>query len=309
MMHRPNASERMQPEGSRVLSHEILREIGRVFARMSSMLDWLKGDPWTRAYRRLREPKTEGELTLNEGAIERALRASPIPVETFRIDVAAYQDFRKRVDYETHYADYYPENIWEKSLEHFVTSTLLDLQPKDVYIDIASQNGVAAGICERLCDVIAYQQDIDFPLGVHGRQIGGDAAAIPLGDGIADAMALHCSFEHFEGDSDSGFIAEAGRLLKPGARCVIAPLYLCHVYACLTDPMLSADARVEFEPDMRIHAMRTWHNRHGRFYDVPHLLKRVWEKRGPLSMKVLLVENWGDVHPSCYLRYVLLLEK
>jgi len=276
---------------------------------MSSMLDWLRGDPWSRAYQRLREPKTEGELTLNERAIESALRASPIPIETYRIDVEAYREFRKRADYETHHPDYYPENIWEKSLEHFVTSMLLELQREDIYIDIASQNGVAAAINERLFGVIAYQQDLDFPLGIHGRHIGGDAAAIPLEDGIADAMALHCSYEHFEGDSDSGFIAEVGRLLKPGARCVVAPLYLCHVYSCLTDPMLSADARVEFEPDMRLHASRTWHNRHGRFYDVPHLVERVWNKRGALSMKVLLVENWAEVHSSCYLRYILVIEK
>jgi hypothetical protein len=66
---------------------------------------------------------------------------------------------------------------------------------------------------------------------------------------------------------------------------------------------------VAFEPDIRVHAMRQWHNRHGRFYDVPHLVERVWENRGPLEIKVYVVENYRDADPSCYLRYALFARK
>jgi hypothetical protein len=38
--------------------------------------------------------------------------------------------------------------------------------------------------------------------------VGSDAAAMPLEDAFADRMALHCSFEHFEG-RDNRFVAEA----------------------------------------------------------------------------------------------------
>jgi SAM-dependent methyltransferase len=269
----------------------------------------LLGDPWTRAYRRLREPKTLEELTLDEPAILAALEASPIPVERLRLDPEEYRAWRRRADYETHHPDYYRENIIEKSLEHFIASKLLELKPGEVYIDMASQNGVAAEIVGRLFGVEAYEQDLDFEPGLQGRRIGSDAGAMPLPDSFADALALHCSFEHFEGDADMRFIREAGRVLKPGGRLASAPLYLCHEYACIANPLLAVPGGVRFEPDIRVHAMRSWQNRHGRFYDVPRLIERVWDNRGPLEMTVFIVENFREIDSSCYLRHILFAKK
>lgn len=275
---------------------------------LSAAKNLLLGDEWTRAYRRLREPKTTAELTLDEPAILAALEASPIRVERLRLDVDAYRAWRRDADHEGRHPHYYAHNLAEKTLEHFFAATLLDLKPGQVFVDVASQNGVAAEVFERLRGVEAYAQDLDFPAGLRGREIGGDAGAMPVPDSFADAMALHCSFEHFEGDADARFIREAGRVLKPGGRLVSAPLYLCHRYSCISDPRLSAGV-VPFEKDILVHAMRGWENRHGRFYDVPHLLERVWKNRGALEMTVLVVENYRDVDPSCYLRYALLLQK
>jgi hypothetical protein len=44
-------------------------------------------------------------------------------------------------------------------------------------------------------------------------------------------MSLHCSFEHFEGWSDRDFILEAARVLAPGGRLCIVPLYLAPEYS------------------------------------------------------------------------------
>ena len=60
---------------------------------------------------------------------------------------------------------------------------------------------------------------------------------------------------------------------------------------------------------MRLHALRQWQNRHGRFYDVPHLVRRVWDQRGPLSMTVLLVQNYAYAGEGTYCRYAAVLEK
>lgn len=264
---------------------------------------------WYLAYSRLPAPRTTRELTLDEERIRGDLEASPIEVREYAIDVAEYRRWMEQARYEEHHPGYYWRNFHEKSLEHYAAARLLELQPGQVYIDIASQYGAAGEVYGRLYGAEVYLQDLDYPAGFHGRRIGGDAGAMPVPDEFADAMALHCSFEHFEGDSDSRFIAEAGRVLKPGGRCVILPLYLCHRHSCLTDPLLSVPGRVAFDPGALIHASRTWHNRHGRFYDVPHLVERVWNHRGPLRMTVLTVPNYREVHPTCYLRYVAVLEK
>jgi len=266
-------------------------------------------DPWWRAYRRLRAPKTHEELRLDEPAIQAALAVIGVARQGYRVDVADYRAWRAEAAYEVHHPGYYSENLHEKSLEHYLAARLLALRRGDVYIDIASQNGTAAEIYTRLHGVDAYVQDLDFPEGLHGRQIGGDAAAMDVPDGFADAMALHCSFEHFEGDSDSRFIREAARVLRPGGRCVIVPLYLCQYYACITHPPMAITGGVAFEPDITLHAMQGWLNRHGRFYDAAHLAERVLRAAPELKFTLHVVENYAEVDPSCYARFALLLEK
>jgi SAM-dependent methyltransferase len=273
----------------------------RFFAR------WL--DPWERAYHRLPEgQRTREDLNLDEAAIRAALESSGIPIREHHIDVPAFRAWRARAEYESLHPDYYPTNREEKTLEHYLAAELAGLGPGQVVIDIASQTGVVGEVYRRLYSVETYQQDLDYPQGLHGRQIGGDAAQMAVPDNFADVMTLHCSFEHFEGTSDTGFIREAGRVLKPGGTLIIAPLYLAQHYAAITYPPHSA-RRVTFEPDQRIHALRHWQNRFGRFYDVQHFLDRVWQHRGDLAGEILVIANYRDVSPTVYMRYVLVLRK
>lgn len=268
---------------------------------------------WRFAYWRLRHPKTAREPILDEAVIFDELRASPFPVAETPIDVEDWRRWRERAQYDERHPDYYRHNLAEKSLEHYFAARLLDLRPDERYIDVGGESATTAEIYHRLYGARAYSQDLSYPPGVcmtaEGGRIGGDAARMPVPDDWADAMALHCAFEHFEGNCDSGFIREAGRVLRAGGRCVIAPLYLAQRYFYLTDPLRSAPEDVEFEDDALLVAMKTWPNRHGRFYDVERLVERVWRHRGPLEMTIHVIPNFRDVDPSCYLRYALHMRK
>lgn len=264
---------------------------------------------WDGAFVALREPKACGSLCIDEDAVRRAFEASPVAWRWVRLDPVAWREWCARADYEHRHPGYYADNLAEKSLEHFWAAQALQLRCGEVYLDIASQNGVAAEIYGRLHGVDAYHQDMGFPAGVKGRQIGGDACDLPLPDAFADAIALHCSFEHFEGDRDRRFLAEVGRVLRPGGRCVIVPLYLFQDYRILTDPLLAVRGGVEFEPDVIVQALAGYGNRHGRFYDVWHFLRRVWEERGSLTVEIQALENRGEFPPLVYARYALLLRK
>lgn len=269
---------------------------------------WL--DPWERAYRKLPAgQRTREDLILDEEAVRRQLQEAGLPTRSWRVDVAKFRAWRAQADYEGRHGGYYADNLDEKSLEHFAAAELAALRAGQVVIDVASQTGVVAEVYSRLYDVDVYRQDLEYPPGFHGRLIGGDAASMDVPDAFADVLTLHCSFEHFEGGSDQGFIREAGRVLKPGGICVIAPLYLCQYYACLTHPPLSAGRDVPFEPEMRIHALRHWVNRFGRFYSAGKLRDRVLANLGGLEAEILLVENFRDVAESVYLRYILLLRR
>ena len=153
------------------------------------------------------------------------------------------------------------------------------------------------------------RQDLAFPAGVYGEFIGSDAADIPLPDESIDLMALHCSFEHFEGESDVGFIDEAQRLLTKGGRLVILPLYLSDRDRILTDPIVSVPQNVGFPAGIEVVCVPRWWNRHGRHYSIPTLVKRVlsrWKVGKPTIVRFGIDEAGAD---GFLFRFGLLLDK
>lgn len=237
------------------------------------------------------------------------LRAREIPVVELLLDPREVHDFIERAGYATRHAEYYPWNRTEKAVEHFIAAKLLDLRPGDTYIDVASEHSPVPEIYRECFGCTTYRQDLSYSPGLEGDQIGGDAAAMSLPDGFATAMGLHCSFEHFEGDADIRFVGEASRLLRPGGRVCIVPLYLHSHYATLTDPLVPEHGDVTFEVDTVVHLWEGWGNRHGRFYDPEHLDQRIRRNLGDLRLQVFHVINADAIDPSCYVRFAALIRK
>ena len=178
--------------------------------------------------------------------------------------------------------------------------------PDDVFVDIASCSSPFADIVERLGTSTAYRQDLDFPPGVSGRTIGGSAEHLPFADGFFSRMTLHCSFEHFEGEADMGFVTEAGRVLRPGGAACVLPLYVSEIFHNVTDPEIERPG-LYFDEGAAVAEVRGWRNRFGRFYDAARLSQRVLERIGRLEATIYFIENEKDVAPACYLKFALLL--
>lgn len=266
-------------------------------------------DSFERSFATIRPPKThllpEGDAQ-TELRIVAGLEHSSIPVEEFRVDSTAYRSYFAKAQYPP---DYYSNNIVEKSLEHYIAARLLDLSPSDTYIDIASEHSPVPEIYQRVFGVTAYRQDLSYAPGVRGDCIGGDAAHMPVPSGFADKMALHCSFEHFENNSDTEFIYEIGRVLRPGGAVCFVPFYLSDSYFILTDPEVSAGGDVKFEDGVMVRAYRNWGNRFGRFYDPTHADSRLWAHLEGLNARVFRLVGVEAVDPSCYARFALLITK
>jgi SAM-dependent methyltransferase len=247
----------------------------------------------------------------DQRALESSLREHGFTLRDLVLDPAGYRDFLDRARYDRfqYRQGGAGKNFAEKSLEHYVAAFLLELAPGQVYIDIANLQSPTPEIYAEIFGVDAYRQDLRFPEGLHGKTIGGDAGRMPLPDGFADRMALHCSFEHFEGDADVRFAREAGRVLRPGGRVCILPLYLYPRYAVQTDPAALPTGGIAFENDATIFIARGWNNRHGRFYDVPHLQSRLLPALAGLKLTILIVRNEKEIAPACYLKFIALLEK
>ena len=168
------------------------------------------------------------------------LEAIGVSVHGHEIDIAAYHHYLKQAQYpESYYGGGHDteQNFTEKTLEHYVSTGFIDFGPETVFIDVAACTSPFYQVVQRLFGVQeAYQQDLIYPKGLHEDKIGGYASELYLPDESVDAITLHCSLEHFEGDSDTAFFQELERVLKPGGKAVILPFYLAHEYTIHIDP-------------------------------------------------------------------------
>lgn len=186
---------------------------------------------------------------------------------------------------------------------------MLDLRPTDTFIDVAGDNSPVPEIYAELCGCTCYCQDIMYASGVNGTRIGGDACAMPLPDGFATKAALICSLEHFEGDGDSRLFLELGRVIRPGGRVAVALLYVHSTASVQTDPTISAQANVEFDPGTTVHCNKGWGNRHGRFYSGETLYQRIIKPAESLfEFNVYVLENVAHPH-RYYCLHALLAER
>ena len=210
-----------------------------------------------------------------------------------------------RVKYNEKYGNYYRDNFCEKSLEHFFSYKLLDLNKEDIFVDIASEQSLLGEILHRLTGCTSYSQDIMLEPGVHGNMIGSDASDIPVAEGFFNAAAATCSLEHFENDSDIKFMHEMERVLVRGGKVIIIPLYLYIREACQTDPNYSVPGNVNFDKDADIYCARDWGNRHARFYSPRSLYERLIKPNKNMDFRVYLIENSVDIDNSIYCRFIL----
>jgi hypothetical protein len=274
-----------------------------------------RGIIWHYNYACLRKPKVRRRLVVERRAqeeIAEELKRSGIDVRDYHIDVPDYRRYIQHAEYQR-FPEYYEggtgAGFVEKSLEHYLAAKMLALGEGDVYIDIANCTSPAPEIYHALYGCTVYRQDLTFPEGVHGNSIGGDAGEMPVEDGFATKMALHCSFEHFEGDADIRFTREAGRVLKMGGRLCILPLYFAPQYAIQTNPAHLPIGGQEFDSDAVLYCAKTHDTRHGRHYDVGHFLSRVVGNVGGLALTMYVVKNAHEVDPSCYVYFAGVFEK
>jgi len=237
---------------------------------------------------------------------------SGFKVVDYRIKIEDYSSYITASNYQK-FTSYYGggagKNFKEKSLEHYLAADLLVISEKDIFLDVASAGSPVPEIYSDMYGCTAYRQDLSFPYGVYDRTIGGDACRMPVEDGFATKISLHCSFEHFEQDADMGFLREASRVLRKGGRLCIVPLYLAPVYAIKTDPAVWRRGTVSFEDDAVIYCARGWGCRHGRFYDVEHFISRVRNNLSDLRLSLYFVLNEKEIDPGCYVKFVALFEK
>ena len=180
------------------------------------------------------------------------LETAGVPVVDAPIDLGEFEDWLDRYALLGRFYRRFGEMRIEKCLEHFIVARELRLRRGDTYVDVASAGSPWARVLRRR-GVEAYRLDLIYRPGVRGINIGGDATATGLPAGFARAVSIQCAFELFFGETDRQFLEETARVLAPGGRAAITPLYLDDAHFVLHSPVALPPPGSE-EPD----AVRVW---------------------------------------------------
>jgi|GEM_PF-2079211 SAM-dependent methyltransferase len=263
--------------------------------------------------RALRVP-AGGGWPSDTAAIRTELSQRGIPVQPYSIDVANFERWRAEADYPV---DYYAgkPSLVEKLLEHYLSLQLLPpLDFDTVLVDVGCAGSPFAAVTQKTTDGTIYRQDLVFAEGIHTSpdgidEIGGNAAHMPLGDASVSAMVLHCSFEMFQGANDGLLIAEATRLLRPGGRLVILPLYLSGLHHFLVDPAANRSGVKYDICATRVYRPGFFGVASSRVYSVDEFSERVVSRAADMDLTLHLIENAKTVDPACYIKFAAVFQK
>lgn len=261
--------------------------------------------------RRARHEGIAKHPTMYSEALVDALMSLGVEVETYHINMDAFQAHVAACDYPSNYAAGPMDeggSREEKMLEYFLSLDLLHVRSTDIVVDVASEWSIFPEIVRNLTGAKVYAQDQIYPPGVKGEYIGGSATHMPVPEGFADKLVLHNAFEHFEGTADIEFIAEAWRVLKPGGVLCILPLFMTDHHTIITDPLVNRRGIV-WDEGARVVDLPWWHNRFGRFYDAKTLQQRVLIPGGSFNSKIYHIVNVKEAHPCAYLHFALVMQK
>ena len=282
-----------------VKSQGLAHSLGYTFSAVPSLADYYL-NPF--AMKRSKLPDADYEQ------VRAQMECAGLDVKRYHVDVATFRNWLDRAAFPKEYVALYGPVFVEKALEHYLSASLLDLRG-DVFIDIAAASSPWYEIAQRLYGCTAYALDLSYPRGIHDRKIGADATNMPLADGFASRLALHCSYEMFEGNADIRLLSEAARVLASGGQMVILPLYMHHLYHYV-ESAPGADRRgLDYDGAIRVWSERPFGHRFSRRYSVDALMARVVGHLEGLSLRIYYVENEKEIDPSCYCKFVGMFQK
>lgn len=200
----------------------------------------------------------------------------------------------------------------EKLLEHYVAWDLLNLDTAGKrYLDIAGATSPWVQLLNSK-EIEAYSIDLNVPdqFSHQNYYIQGDATATNFPDNYFDAASAQCAFEMFAKDSDIRLMSEISRILKPGGRCVISPLYM-HTHACFYQSpeyygIVKGDAGAKAYIRRDCLGVPV-----SRKYSARTLNERIFAQARKTGLKpsIYVLRNKREISEKVYLHFILVIEK
>lgn len=218
------------------ISQKIRRRIAERWCRLASVLMRCKRR-WYE-WRARNAPRYQNPTPLELDQIERDLSALGIEITDYSPSCEDFRAFQAENYFPEDYAGGSNNGVWsEKILEHWIASQRLGLFnycPSDVYVDVAAASSPWAHAVRTRKGIEAYAIDLGKVADAYSTLSYyrvENATATKFHDASVKGASLHCAYEMFVGNDDVRFIREVARMLAPGGKVVILPLYM-HTHYC-----------------------------------------------------------------------------
>ena len=203
-----------------------------------------------------------------------------------------------------------------KISEYLMVDKILDFASLNnnsyVYMDMmASSSPWAKSLSERY-GIRTHAVDIQEPPMVTSVFMRADVTKLPLDGETVNAMSVQSGIELLPDSGDTDFVLEAERVLKPGGKLIISPVYIYKEPATLFGRSYYADGQPE--EGARKYMRLDYDLPFTRLYSVESLKHRLLDKtqNGQWSIYHITadkpIELCDKKDPFIYLRYILVFE-
>ena len=268
-------------------------------------------------YRFRKAPKYANPNTEELSQIESDLRSLPTHIIDYSPDSQRFKRFQEENWFPDDYHGGRSSGVWdEKLLEHWIAFELLGLEnwgDNDIYVDIASQYSPWAQALRERRGLSAFAIDL-APVGPAFSSLpyyrSEDATRTSFADASVRGASLQCALEMFAGDHDQLLIKELARILRPGGKVIILPLYMHTHYCCYATPEFygkgfsDVGAKEYIRMDCRgVPSSRKYHAHSLRERLLDPILQH------GLSYKLYVLRNKSHFGVGVYCHFILEIEK
>jgi hypothetical protein len=246
--------------------------------------------------------------------IERRIEDLSMPCRNLAVEIKEFTEFVQQINFPSNYHGGIKGGVYyEKLLEHFVAWKLLRLDDSfhAPYVDIAACSSPWARLL-RGKGIEAFAIDLSVPIEYSNvsyyRQE--DATKTTFKNASIGGASLQCAYEMFVGTHDIDLLWEFSRILSPGGRVVISPLYT-HTLPCYYQTP-EYYGKPYGDPGAKGYVRRDcWGVNASRKYSPETLKTRVWDNAIKVGLlpSLYVLRNKNELPEGIYLHFVLVLDK
>lgn len=269
------------------------------------------------AWRFRNAPKYANPTIADIESIESNLAKLGVTIQDYTPSPESFKAFQAENWFPADYHGGKTGGVWdEKLLEHWIASdklNLMDFGANDIYVDVAAANSPWVKNLRERKGIPAFAIDID-KVGLAYRHLPyyrkEDATNTTFENASVKGASLHCAFEMFMKDDDTHLLKEAARILRPGCKMVILPLYMHRHYCAYATPEYFGKGYSDPTSKEYIR-MDCLGVPSSRKYDAATLKDRILDPIESLGMsyQLLAIRNKAALGSNIYCHFILGIER